>query len=53
MKISGETAAYNYRDIEYPDDCIVDLDMRLIDLFMEMNKRSLSAKEKIRQEYYG
>ena len=52
MKISGETAAYNYRDIEYPDDCIVDLDMRLIDLFMEMNKRSLSAKEKIRQEYY-
>ncbi len=39
-------------DIEFPDDCIVDFDMRLIDLFQEMDKRSLTAKERIRQEYY-
>ena len=38
--------------IEFPDDCIVDFDMRLIDLFQEMDKRSLTAKERIRQEYY-
>lgn len=39
-------------DIEFPDDCIVDFDMRLIDLLQEMDKRSLTAKERIRQEYY-
>lgn len=44
--------AYNYTDIEYPDDCIVDFDMRLIDLFRELDKRSLSIKERIRQEFY-
>lgn len=44
--------AYNYTDIVYPDDCIVDFDMRLIDLFRELDKRSLSIKERIRQEFY-
>lgn len=48
----GERTAYDYSEIEYPDDCIVDFDMRLIDLFREMDKRSLSIKEKIKQEYY-
>lgn len=48
----GERTAYDYNEIEYPDDCIVDFDMRLIDLFREMDKKSLSIKEKIRQEYY-
>lgn len=48
----GERTAYNYCEIEYPDDCIVDFDMRLIDLFQEMDKKSLSIKERIKQEYY-
>lgn len=39
-------------NIEYPDDCIVDFDMRLIDLFKEMDKKSLSGKERIKQEFY-
>ncbi|MCI9006064.1 MAG: DEAD/DEAH box helicase family protein [Lachnospiraceae bacterium] len=39
-------------DIEYPDDCIVDFDVRLIDLFKEMDKKSLTVKERINQEYY-
>lgn len=45
-------AVYSNADGEFPDDCIVDFDMRLIDLFQKMNKRSLTAKERIRQEYY-
>lgn len=49
---AGERTAYDYYEIEYPDDCIVDFDMRLIDLFREMDKKSLSIKEKIKQEYY-
>lgn len=43
--------SYHYHDIEYPDDCIVDFDMRLIELFKELNRRSLSVKERIHQEY--
>ena len=42
----------DYYAIEYPDDCIVDFDMRLIDLFQELDKKSLSVRERIRQEYY-
>lgn len=43
---------YDHNEIEYPDDCIVDFDMKLIDLFKELNKRSLSVKERIKQEFY-
>lgn len=50
-ELSGRRAP-DYRDIEYPDDCIVDFDMRLIDLFRELDKKSLSVRERIRQEYY-
>lgn len=48
----GEKVTYDYKDIEYPDDCIVDFDMRLIDLFKEMDKKSISVKERIKQEFY-
>lgn len=48
----GEKSVCNYADIEYPDDCIVDFDMRLIDLFKELEKKSLSVKERIKQEFY-
>lgn len=47
-----EKTTHDYADIEYPDDCIVDFDMRLIDLFKELDKKSLSVKERIKQEYY-
>ena len=36
---------------EYPDDCIVDFDLRLIDLFRRMEERGLKGKEKILREY--
>ena len=49
---AGERNAYDYYKIEYPDDCIVDFEMRLIDLFREIDKKSLSIKERIKQEYY-
>lgn len=48
----GERTASDYFKLEYPDDCIVDFDMRLIDLFKELDKKSLSVKERIRLEYY-
>ena len=44
----------NYYDssIEYPDDCIVDFDMRLIDLFKKSDQKSLTAKERITHENF-
>ena len=48
----AEKSVYDYCNMEYPDDCIVDFDMRLIDLFKEMDRKSLSVKERIRQEFY-
>ena len=49
---AAEKKAYNYYEIEYPDDCIVDFDMHLVDLFKEMDKKSLSIKKQIDQEYF-
>ncbi len=48
----GDRTTPNFFDIEYPDDCIVDFAMRLIDLFKELDKKSLSIKERIKQEFY-
>lgn len=48
----SERPVYNYIDMDYPDDCIVDFDMRLIDLFKELEKKSLSAKDRIKQEVF-
>ena len=36
---------------ELPDDCIVDFDMRLIDLFEEMDRKQIKLKDRIRNEY--
>lgn len=55
--LGGETAVSGKRDgscsdVEYPDDCIVDFDVRLIDLFKELDKKSLTVKERIKHEYF-
>lgn len=51
-KSFGARTACDYNHMEYPDDCLVDFDMRLIDLFKELDKKSLSVKETIKQEFY-
>lgn len=38
--------------MEYPDDCLVDFDMRLIELFAEMEKKQLPVRERVRREYF-
>lgn len=35
----------------FPDDCLVDFDMKLIDLFAEMDKKHLKLKDHIRNEF--
>ena len=36
---------------DYPDDCIVDFDLQLIDLFKQMEQRGLTIRDLIRNEY--
>lgn len=36
----------------FPDDCFIDFDMKLIDLFAEMDKKHLKLKDQIRNEYF-
>lgn len=52
-KTFSETKTYNPADrTDCPDDCMIDFDLELIDLFAEMDKRTLRVKDCIRGEYY-
>lgn len=49
----SETQQYHPTDrFAYPDDCLIDFDMKLIDLFTEMDKKQLKVKDQIRNEFY-
>lgn len=49
----SDDGAYDPADRSgYPDDCMIDFDMRLIDLFAEMDKKHLRIKDQIRNEYF-
>ncbi len=57
LLLSGERSfvdkkVYDYNCFDYPDDCIVDFDMHLIDLFKHLDKKSLSMKERIEHGFY-
>lgn len=44
---------YNPSDTSaFPDDCLVDFDMKLIDLFAEMDRKHLKLKDQIINEYF-
>jgi superfamily II DNA or RNA helicase/HKD family nuclease len=49
----SEKENYNPADrSDFPDDCLIDFDMKLIDLFAEMDKRHLKVKDQIRNEFF-
>ena len=51
-KSLSETGQYYPADTSFfPDDCLVDFDLKLIDLFAEMDKKHLKVKDLIRKEY--
>lgn len=52
-KTLSEREQYNPADrASLPDDCLVDFDMKLIDLFAEMDKKHLTIQNQIRNEYF-
>ena len=49
----SEKERYNPADrSSFPDDCLIDFDMKLIDLFAEMDKKHLKVKDQIKNEYF-
>jgi superfamily II DNA or RNA helicase/HKD family nuclease len=49
----SEKEHYNPADrSDFPDDCLIDFDMKLIDLFAEMDKKHLKVKDQIRNEFF-
>ena len=38
--------------LRFPDDCMVDFDLKLIDLFAEMDRKHLKLKDQIINEYF-
>lgn len=52
-KSTFEKGYYNPADrSSCPDDCLIDFDMRLINLFAEMDKKHLKVKDQIRNEFF-
>ena len=51
-EVKREGTKYNPADKEMlPDDCIVDFDMRLIDLFQEMDRKQIKLRDRVKNEY--
>ena len=52
-KSKAEKQTYSPADkTDYPDDCFVDFDMKLIDLFAEMDKKQQSLKDQIKKRIF-
>lgn len=43
---------YEYTKETFPDDCYIDFDMKLIDLFEEMDKKQKVLKDRIMDEFF-
>ncbi len=52
LHLDGMTAERLCEDLDFPDGCMVDFDLRLMDLFQEMARRNQTVKERIRSAYY-
>ena len=39
-------------DLRFPDDCMVDFDLKLLDLFAEMDRKHLKLKDQVINEYF-
>lgn len=41
-----------FKEEDYPEDCIVNFDFKLIDIFKKQAEKEMKFEEKIREEYY-
>ena len=51
-RISKANENFDYADqSDLPDDCVIDFDMRLIDLFEKMKQKQIKVRDRVRSEY--
>lgn len=51
-EVAGTHGSRSVTAKDYPDDCIVDFDMRLVDLFAEMDKKTMTVADRIDNEFH-
>lgn len=51
-KNSNTSAIRNPHDLQYPEDCVIDFDFRLVDLFKKMSEKDKSAGAILLEEYF-
>lgn len=47
-----KAAGFMLKEEEYPEDCFIDFDFRLVDLFEKMNKANQKLEDAILEEFY-
>ena len=40
------------RNIEFPEDCLVDFDFRLVDIFKELAEKEMGILDKVKEQYF-
>ena len=50
--LSEKNNYYSLNQSDFPDDCLIDFDIKIIDLFAEMDKKNLKISEQIQKEYF-
>lgn len=50
-RVSGKRYGENPNSLEYPEDCLVDFDFKLVDFYREIYKRETNFKDRIKDEF--
>ena len=40
------------RDVEFPEDCLIDFDFRLVDIFKSLAEKEMGIKDKVKEQYF-
>lgn len=50
-RVSGTRNGENPNSLEYPEDCLVDFDFKLVDFYKELYKRKINFKDRLKEEF--
>lgn len=50
-RVSGARNGENPNSLEYPEDCLVDFDFKLVDFYKEIYKRETNFKDRLKEEF--
>ena len=50
-RVSGKRNGENPNSLEYPEDCLVDFDFKLVNFYKDIYKRETNFKDRLREEF--